>query len=77
MIIEFQHEVVCGVHRFYPRNRYGTLICELAGRKALRSPDIHNLYVLGIKFEAYAKDRKLEYAEIQKIIQSKFKEPGT
>jgi len=75
MKIEFDYSEVCGVKRFYPRNRYGTHICTLAQRKCLRSMDIQTLQLLGIQFDVFKQDRKLEYGEIQALIQSPFKRP--
>lgn len=76
MKIEFDYSEVCGVKRFYPRNRYGTHICTLAGRKCLRSQDVQTLQLLGIAFDVFKQDRKLEYGEIQALIQSPYRDPA-
>lgn len=73
--MEFEHKIFCGTHRFYPLNISANHMCTLSQRKCLRSPDLKLMLYIGIDFRVLRDGKEIEYSEMMKIIESKFKEP--
>lgn len=73
--MEFEHEITCGTHRFYPKNRSAEHMCAIARRKCLISPDVQKLMYIGINFKVTRAGKELEHNELMTIVESKFKAP--